>query len=689
MSAGPHMFYRQFRKLARGVALVAALLLVGACGGTDDPATADIITVDLPPDVPTPVLTINSPASGALVTLETVLVTGVAEKATSGQILINGVEAQVEWPIYSGWAHLAEGANTITVEHQPSGVQAEVTVTLDTLPPVLELASPLPGEVHPTPGAVNFDFLVEDETGITELKLGATTMAVQTGQVSTKYAPFHTGMNIIAVEAVDNAGHVAREHTALVRGPLEPCDPPPGAYDVVVDLGPEAMEVAAEFVCGIAESFDVDKYLAGFNPVFQTETISVSLDNIDFEGLQLELGVEDLGLKARVVMDSISAFGTVQLSGEAPANYAVSGEVLGLDVELGVTVHVKDGDFQVDVDWFDVWADNVSVAVTDDDGNSILAPVEVSGNFLEFVSTTASTAIFEGTANYVQEAIAYTQGAYTFEVLGWKLGLQYAVTGVDVLQDTLRVAFSVGTDFSALGDLIYPWDEGCPDISSVVPSPAAYPGITIYLAADFINRNLIELWRRGMFDFEVDQEQMNKWKVEVELVAGLLGSLLDFVPTPVPPDTPLKVAVHPLLPPMLSGEGDTVEGAKFLAMKAGGIRIEYLVAQGTSQTTLASTLFSTSLGVKVSVTGGICALGLKLEKFYLDINGLSGEGKRRSEESIETHFEYLVPEIIDTVFYSLVKFGLPSVYGIGLGEAKGGTNPDTGYLHVQGALVLQ
>ena len=674
-----------------GTVVVLAILLAvaAACGGSDQPATEDILTADLAPDLTPPVLTITSPAVGTLVTLDTVLVAGTVTNAASGTVLINDVEAEVEWPVFSGWAHLAEGENAITVVHQPSGVTAEVSVTLDSLPPILDLAAPGTGEVHPTPGAVTFDFRVEDESGLVDLKIGAMALPVQSGQVSNKYAPFHTGMNIIAVEAVDAAGHTAREHTALVRGPLEPCDADSGARDVVVDLGPDAMAVAAEFVCGVAESFDVADYLDGLNPVYESETIRVSLDEIEFEGLNLELGVEELALRMRVVMDSVAASGTVKLSGAAPAEYDVAGEVLGLDVELGVTVQVADGEFQVLVDWFDVWADNVSVSVTDGQGNEVLAPVEVAGNFLDFVTEAASTAILDGTADYVQKAIAYTQGAYSFQVLGWELGLQYAVSAVDVFEDTLRVAFSVGTDFSGLGGLVHPWDHGCPDITSEAPPSSSYAGATIYLAADFINRNLIELWRRGMFDFQVDQAQMDKWKVEVELVAGLLGSLLEFLPTEVAPDESLKVTAHPLLPPLLSGEGDTVEGAKFLAMKAGGIRIDYLLAGPAPQMVIASTLFSASLGVDVSVTAGVCALGLNLEKFYLDISGLSGEGKRRSEKAIETHFEYLVPEVIDTVFYSLVQFGLPTVYGIALGEAKGGTDPDTGYLHVQGALVLK
>ena len=193
-----------------------------AWAGEPPRPAAEEPALELKVDTTAPVITISSPAEGAVVGASPITVSGTATDEALASVSVGGFAATLDGSQFtaSGVA-LVEGSNVVTVtatDTSGNSSQAQRTVTLDTVAPAITITAggaPLAeGSVHA--GQVTPEITVDDATGVTV-------------EPTLDGLPYASGTTILAggahelsVTAVDAAGHAA----SLLRS-FEVEEPPP------------------------------------------------------------------------------------------------------------------------------------------------------------------------------------------------------------------------------------------------------------------------------------------------------------------------------------------------------------------------------------------------------------------------------------------------------------------------------
>lgn len=667
------------------VASLLATILNMGCSDSSAPDEADLVEGSAEVILPNPQVTLFAPTEGAVLSDAFLVVTGALEGVTSGPVVVNGVEAQLDPPVFSAAIVLAEGENEIVAVHEPSGVSDTVTVLLDSLPPALLIVSPGHGAVYPQPQSIDVSFQTSDESGVAFAILDGKNCSITDGAGSATHVGKNTGLDLVSLIAVDTNAIAAREHTAALFGPFEECERDPTVPDLAIDLGPEGLAAMGTVFSTIVTDYDWGAVLAEKNPVYQSDQLAMSLDNLEVVNPQLDLtseGAKDTGrIHMTLTMDEIAAQGTVTFTG-LDMTWFVDVQVKGLETQAVTRLDFDQEDVSISLESLDAKADSFKVAVVDDEGKEVVAPVEVTGNVLDSIAQIAADIVVEEANEKLAAAEEYAEGQWPFAFAGLDLLISYELVDIFLVGGGMRGLFNVDVLWPEAAQVVHPWSWGCPDLSSG-PPPADYlTPLSLGLSVDFLNRTLIGLWQHGLFDFTVDQEALDGWKIEMDLVAGLLGSLLQFLPTTVSPEAPISVEIGPLLPPLISPAVVDEAGTTAFTLGLGAFRLDF-VDQSSSLKQIARVVFSAILELDANLGTGSIDLKLEPDVFFLDLQGLEGDGKRRAEADIEQHFEVLVPEVVGGVFQLLASFDMPGVFGLEFEEATVDSDLENGYLRIR------
>lgn len=672
------------RAMMAGAGLVVSVvtLFLGFTGCTGVAGQDDV--ADLLQEVGEPVVIIDTPAHGAVLSEALVVVTGTLAESTDGPMLVNGVQARLEPPLFSVTIVLNEGENEIIAVHQPSGVSHSVTVTLDTLPPALLISAPGQGTVYPQIQPVTVTFATDDESGVALAVVNGQGCAVSNGQGTSEYTGGTTGLNIVSVVAVDNHGLPAREHAAVLLGPFEECERDPAVPDLTLDLGPAGLLALGKVLSGLIAMYDFQAAFVEKNPVYESETLAVSLDSLSFSTPQVTLWAQGSKAAGRlhldVVLDELNAGGNVTFSG-LTKTWFLDAAVEGVALNVTALLSNKDGVLAIQLEEMEVDADSFSLSGIDENGEVVVTPVEVSGNFLDVIGQLAADIVIEEANARLADVQEYLSGEYPLALAGFEIEVSYELLDMFLVGGGVRGLFGVDVVETA-GAEVHPWSWGCPQLTSGPPSPDFESPLSLGISVELINRILVRLWSGGYLDFLVGQELLDSWKVEMDMVAGMLGSLLEFLPEPVSPETPLAVQIGPMLPPLVSPTVVDDNGKQAYTLGLGAFRLDFMDMSGAGKL-MARAVFSAIIELDATLGAGSIDLKLEPMEFFLDLEGLSGEGKRRAEADIEQHFEVLVPEVLGGVFEMLVSFELPGLFGLKVVDAVADSDMETGHIRVR------
>ena len=663
---------------------LTATLLVG-CSGDSTSSVADLVEHRAEVILPEPQVTLVSPANGSMLSDGFLVVTGTLEGVSFGPVVVNGVKAQLTPPVFSAAIVLEEGENQILAVHEPSGESDAVTVMLDSLPPALLIVSPGHSAVYPKPQPINVSFQTSDESGVAFAVMDEKNCSITDGAGSGEHLGTHTGLDLVSVVSVDSNAMAAREHSAVLFGPFEQCERDPAVPDLAIDLGPEGLKAMGTVFTSIVANYDYGAVLEQKNPVYQSDALTLSLDHLAVVGPHLDLvsnGDKDAGrIHMALTLDEIAAQGTVTFTG-MDITWFVDVQVAGLGAAVVTRLEFDSEDVAISLESLDANADSFKVAVVDEQGKEVVAPVEVTGNVLDSIAQIAADIVVEEANEKLAAAEEYAEGQWPFSFAGLDLLISYELVDIFLVGGGIRGLFNVDVLWPEEEKPVHTWTWGCPDLSSG-PPPADYvTPLSLGLSVDFLNRTLVGLWRHGLFDFTVDQEALDGWKIEMDLVAGVLGSLLQFLPVIVSPEAPISVEIGPLMPPLISPAIVDDAGTTAFTLGLGAFRLDF-VDQSSSLKQIARVLFSAILELDASLGTGSIDLKLKPSLFYLDLQGLEGEGKRQAEAGIEQHFEVLVPEIVGGVFQLLASFDMPGVFGLDLQEASVDSDLQNGYVRIR------
>lgn len=138
-------------------------------------------------DATGPVVTIAVPAQGTLTNQGAIGVSGtVADASAVSEVVINGQPFPVTAGAFSGVAALSEGANAITVSAVDAfgnAGSANVSVTLDSMPPAIAITAPPNGAIAGSP-SVLVEGMVSDASAITSVDVNGAAATQSAGTFS-------------------------------------------------------------------------------------------------------------------------------------------------------------------------------------------------------------------------------------------------------------------------------------------------------------------------------------------------------------------------------------------------------------------------------------------------------------------------------------------------------------------------
>ncbi len=650
---------------------------------------------------------ILSPSEGAVVNWPSVEVTGVVHGAPCDVIELNDVAVPWTPPSFSAPVRLEqEGPNVISV--RCGEAVATVTVVLDSLPPYLVLVTPNGGTVLPDLGpgdSLQVAGFAQDEAGVTVSVLGNPAGPGREPDSFLASWPLSVGLNLVHVEALDQNGNRSREHRPVLAGPFGNCAPTPGRPDVIVRLSDGAIGLAASRAAEALLDTDFTPLLAEYNPVYESEQLRLDLHALVIEPpAELETTAVTGSFAAELFVGAIQAEGTLTFKA-SQTEWSFQARIDALTATASVIPSVESGTLALQVTQVVVDAGEVQVAVQDDTGKDVVAPTEISGNFLEFFTDLLSEVLQDTADQAASSAASFVQGDVAFDFLGVEVEAGYSPESLDVGGHQVTIGYLVDLKFP--GDKAVPWPHGCPMLGGTPPLPP--PPVDLQTAAfglslsqDFVNRTLTGLWTAGNLFVTIDQAMLDAAKIEVDLVCGLGGTLLDLVSDPPLAEWPLSIQVTPALPPLLqptkyggsqgtdgNGEGgqDSL-GEHAVGIAFGGIQLDLYAKEPTGTSRLFSSVeLSLVLGLEAVVGNSDLEFFLSLSDFFLELDqSMSPLQEREAERDIESFFESLVPEIANTLASSLIRYHLPLFYGVQVVEGQVEFSPE-GYIVVQGRVV--
>jgi RHS repeat-associated protein len=211
---------------------------------TDAAAHTSTVTRTVIRDTQAPVLTVNSPADGAVTGGTTINVSGTVSDATTTTVNTNGTPLTVTNGTFAGDVPLSPGQNVLTTSATDlAGNTTAVvrTVTRDATPPVLTVTSPVGGDTVAT-DSVLVAGTVTDASAVT---VGANGLNLPvTGGAFSRQVPVGIGSNVITVTATDASANA----TTVTRSVFRSGDIPPDPSTVAPPIDPGAATVMADAV---------------------------------------------------------------------------------------------------------------------------------------------------------------------------------------------------------------------------------------------------------------------------------------------------------------------------------------------------------------------------------------------------------------------------------------------------------
>jgi hypothetical protein len=654
--------------------IIVMVALVGCTGASTPEAPPEDTSPDAAEEI---LLVIDTPEDGAWSASPLTLVTGRLLGATGGTISTQELSTPVVDGFFSIWVPLEQGENLLDLVHAPSGAAASVTVSLDALPPLLVLETPVRGQVLPDGGALEVRFDASDEEGLTAVRVQGTELAPM-GPYAALIHP-EPGLRHVIVEAEDALGNLAREHRSILVGPLLSCEELAVTPALSLGAGADVLDLAAAEVADRLSTMETDELLDTYNPVYASESWQVDLTNITITGLALDLTSKKDLLDMAVYVDEIVAHGKVT-AGTAELDLVLSITEVAIGGALGVTVP-EAGVLDVAAEDLALDTATLELTVLDSSGEEIVAPTTVEGAFLDFVGDFLVDMVEAQAEDLLAGAAGYGEGSLPLDLLGEPVLIEYQVLDVVIQPAGLRL--DLAGAFTLVGEPVHPWSHGCPGRAMPLPDIPPTGGIHVWVSYPFLDRILLGLWARGWMDFTIDQAFVDSYKAEVTMVCGMLGTLLDLGNLDVDPEAPMEISLSTPLPPVLGPSEDLETG---VGLDIGDLTLEFSCAGTGDAEARAHLSLAATLGF--AVVGGMIEPTLEFGDLLLDMSGVPAEDKRRVEGGIEVALEGVFSELLPSLSGALAPIELPEMMGYDVLQGIAGNDPASDWFQVH-ALVTE
>lgn len=626
--------------------------------------------VDAAPRVD-PTIAITAPMDGAFVRTRRVEVTGTVTDATA--VTVNGTAARITGGDWTVTLELEAGEHTLTAA--ADGVEAMITITVDPVPPRIDITAPDRG-THIEADTLDLAFTITDEYALSEVTRNG--LAADSGQAPDfllQGVRLEPGLNLQRLEARDQAGNLAKEHVAVLSGPLTPPDMPI-ASALRVKLGTNALDAVGRLGLRLLAEQDLTGLLGG-EPI-SAGPFTVGVGDLTYTNAALTLTPEPQVLKVSLVLEQVVVGVTLQ-SGMREANLINIGAAR-ITVDIDVTAAAVDGALDVQLSEPIIRFEGLELALGDVPGFE--NDPEGEQSLLEtLLGVVAEEAVKRFVPDLVDGLLGALDDPIDLELLGAQLRLVLRPNAVVIAADGIKVRIDAGIE------LLNPPAEA-PALAGYVGTPNTWDGVPetddvgIAVDDDVLNLLLYQIWRAGVLFPTLDRALVEETGSALRLVTGFLGTLIGRQYPDIGPETPLKVDTELPLPIHVAITKSDGAGLK---LGIGDMVLDVRTDDGNDRALLAgsaSIIFSGTLNASQNEEG---ELGLDLNvtgteaAFDVTTEALRGE----VEQSVEQPIIDLVDSLGATLPGLLRGFTLPSFDLFTLGNIRVGTaGPQENFLTV-------
>lgn len=603
-------------------------------------------------------LAITDPADGLRTREAEIAVAGLVEGAAPGDpIEVAGVVVPVERERFFVPAlPLAEGDNLLQALHRPSGAASEpVTVLRDSTPPRLAITEPPVGTLQQEPSCpVTMEVTASDPSGVDSLLLAGMPFTGKEPGPYRRELSLGSGLHALVAEAVDMLGNRAEDSVHVLCGPFaSPDDPQQGALRAF--LGNDALVPIASTIASALDRLDLTALAVAQNPLFESGGFTLLARSITLApGTQLALRAGQGTLSASLVLGAVQI--EVELLGKARMFGTLAAEGAHLQGELrlrlaedGRSLAAGFGELQVDLQ---------GLRIGVDEQDDLLEALSCCRDSIErSLEGKLADLLADAVPGLIADGFTRVLEPLPLEVLERSLELSLQPEEIDV--SPLGVALGLGVQLrlqsapTLLASPGYPATPGAPHALS----PTG--GLLIAASDDLLNLMLHEVWRSAGLELIIDQAFLDRNRIELDLVAGFLGSLLDGLVPAVDPEEPVVLRTRAPLPPLVRIEpGDD---RMPLGLTLPDLLVE-VVLPGPPERLLLRMAVSLKVRAEAVVEAG--NLKLRIGELEIDCHAAGGEASEQARQVVVPAVRAIVDSVRPLLDTLVAHLPLPSLAGL-------------------------
>lgn len=523
---------------------LSILALMAGCSGPVDEGPAGSVTI-------------TTPSQGATLTEAHIEVRGTASQVDL--VEVNGREADVVGGEWNVDLQLDQGEGRVTA--RAGGATDAVDVTVDSYAPRLSLQAPARGTYIEAAEGDTVEVTGEASDGGMGLRL----VSIQNEPVEladdgsfSGEATLEEGMNVIEVEAVDEAGNTETGLRTVMHGSfVDPTEPAiPGIALRVTDSAIDTTTRVAEDVLSPERITKVVRQ--------RVDTENFSISKVDYETLDIEATPESSGkIALSVDVTALEMEGDATISGET-FPIVVTIDEATLTTKLAIEVDEQnDLTFAFDEPELKLAPEDFHFALRGSMGNKEEIDQQALRNLAVRAAKHAIAGVLrEEVVNQLWDPSILKR---EIELLGRRLVFEIVPQLIRVRSDGIYVETAISMPADRYGEVA--------EVPGALTRPLGEWNIIDEMADSTFrtNRTAIErmvhgVWRSGLLHQSLRGKDFAGYELPVELTAGALsfgvdgriGSLAD-------DDTPVAIHLRPKVPPVVSlqpatdgaGEGES------------------------------------------------------------------------------------------------------------------------------------
>lgn len=544
---------------------------------------------------------ITKPAPDTIVSESRLTVRGTAEGAN--QVEVNGESVEVvggEWNV-----DLTFEQGPAVVEVGAGSARDRVEFLVDSHPPELRLESPdravyvseSDGESVTVRGTVE-----EGGVGLRLVSLNGEVLDVESDGTFERTFELEEGLNVLEVEAVDEANNVAKELRGVMYGEFVSSTDriEPGVH---VRIGPDGLTTASTVIEDYLTPERIEQYARQ-----NVDSERFEFRSIDFEDLEVEIDPQSETLAVSVAVTSLTIEGDARIGdGSFPVAVTLDEATVETDVELSVD---EDNELVVDFRETELLLDSEDFhfSLIDDQGDR----EQVDKQNLRNLAVRVIKRVFDDVLRENLVDNLYDPGILEREVEILDRTFVFRVVPKDIQISRERIHVQAALEVSGEADQ---------QVASVPGALQRSLGERNgeYVESDLkfrTNRRAVErlahgVWRAGLLHQRLDSETFGDRELPVDLNAGALAFALDGRITNLASDeTPAAVRLRPQLPPVVElseGDGSIGESGEVgdrIGVRLGELMLDVLLLpEGEEPITVASVAIFWDLQVGVALDG--------------------------------------------------------------------------------------